>query len=710
MGYQIPFKSLHDTDYLLLINGGGTIIDGGADTFNTSEDADTDFFKPVRTQSGTFSFVSNDRSVWLAMVPQNALSIPVQLTTGGAIKWQGYIQPQVYHHDYPDAGAMDTHEFSVQCPLSVLDTVDPIFPDLGTTPVVTIGQLLQTYIFGRLTGTTISGYYIQGTSAATLDRLRMKVMLQNFVEVDSTGVLRPRYNCMQILEAICKFFGYTCRMHGEYVYFTMPVTKANHIDVGFTQYGDLTSSGSYSARGSVNITNAMFCNTNDHEEILPGIGKVAVRSDINKLDNLVEIPYDELYDQYNLGSSTTIVRSVDYYEHAVYNLVRQPNGNGLSLNYENDTVDLSVHMDSVPGTTHDSGNGKIYGRFFVYDDQDVGAVGGGVPESKENYSWRKCIELFHSYNVRSSSPAGAMFAISSKQAFVVSDGMLYINFRCHQVSAWPVGKVTIPGSSEKYPAAKCSLRIGNRYWNGSEWALDSFSSFFYLPFTSEGAKTNRSEHGGISAPQYQGFGIPVNSSVIPVDGSTGIDTLRGIVEFQVLDVLCFQALDSSFIPQGADINGFLPLMDFEIGFVRGVIEETKHQGNEYVVKGVSNSFREEYNVDLIFASDVEYGPTGYKRRMPAGLGYLLDYTTEKPIENIPSVDGTTNVIAEQELAQIIAQYGDHTHRLVVIDVFTNLVGPVDPTVMSAGLESDMFPLAISHNWRDDITTLTLIEL
>ena len=39
-----------------------------------------------------------------------------------------------------------------------------------------------------------------------------------------------------------------------------------------------------------------------------------------------------------------------------------------------------------------------------------------------------------------------------------------------------------------------------------------------------------------------------------------------------------------------------------------------------------------------------------------------------------------------------------------------MIGNVEPTQMSTGLESGLFPLAISHNWREDITTLTLIAL
>jgi hypothetical protein len=94
--------------------------------------------------------------------------------------------------------------------------------------------------------------------------------------------------------------------------------------------------------------------------------------------------------------------------------------------------------------------------------------------------------------------------------------------------------------------------------------------------------------------------------------------------------------------------------------------------------------------------------------MPAGLGYLLG-SDEKPVEKTRNVNNA-QVIAEEELATVIAKYGETTHRLVQVNLWSNLIGNVEPTQMSTGLESNLFPLAISHNWREDITTLTLIAL
>ena len=710
MGYQIPFRSFKNTAYVLEINGGGTVLDGAVDTFVTDEDSDTDFFKPVRTQSGTFRYVgsgSGDRSVWLTMIPTNALSIPVKLKVGSTVKWQGYIQPEVYHNDYPANGSVMEHEFNVQCPLSVLETID-INTNVNSHPVVTIGQLLHTHIFSKLTGTTIERYYFQGNKDIVSSRLNTRVMWANFVETVeeggnsasggySTTKIVAKYTCLQVLEEVCKLFGYTCRMHGTRVYFTMPVDN----EQGFSYFNadqmisTATSRGTNEDRGSFYITNAMFCDNDNHEQVLPGIGKVTVRSDINEIDNLVEVPYDELFDQYNIGTNETIVRSVDWYEREVYATIKQPQSNGGSLTYENDEDSLTVDMANKPTDQNNSGNQKKYARFLVYDDGDVGTP---IPESKQSFAWKKCIELFHSYNYTGSNTQD-MFKITSKQMFVISNGILYINFKCDEVSAWIIGMSNydyIPPIAN-YPRLSCRLKIsdgtvvGTKYWNGSSWK--SSSTTFTMQFTASGAKSNRTS---ISDPQYNGYGVPVS------------DTMRGTIEFAVVDVPKWKTFVGDVSDPYPQLNGFCSLMDFEIGFVRGIIEDTKHRGNEFTATG--GNFREEYNVDLIFASDVVYGPTNYQRHMPAGLGYILN-SNDQPETTVAGM-GTQGegVIPEKELARVIAKYGETTHRIVEVNLFTDLVGNVVPTAMSTGLESGMYPLAIGHNWRDDITTLTLIKL
>ena len=475
--------------------------------------------------------------------------------------------------------------------------------------------------------------------------------------------------------------------------------------------------GSYQGITNLSITDAMFVNTDNNEKVIPGIRSATVRSDINELENLIEIPYEELFDRYNRGlpagtsqDPRIIIRSVDWYSHHLYNLIRQPDAENSHLIYENDKVSLDIYMQGKPDVTDPAGNLKRYARFFVFDDSDVGddLVSQKVPSSKGAFNWVKCVELFLSYESNTPVNSTPLFKITSKQEFLLSEGMVYINFRCRQVSAWLVGNEGV----ETFPKAQCRLKIGsNTYWNGSTWIQNNSPVNFDLSFTSEGAKTNRpsyeQQYGGdiVNVPQYDGYGARV----------TG--TLRGVIEFTVVNVYPFITIDPDHTPpQRAFINGFLPLHDFEIGFVRGSIEDTIHRGNTF--KKLGGNFNDEANVDLIFASDFPYGTGNYIRRMPAGLGYVLD-SDEKPMEKIFKIvnerETDVPVVPEEELARLISFYGSTTHRAVTLSLNSSMLGTPTPRHRSYTSQelSDIggfFPLAVSHNWHDDITTLTLIKV
>ena len=91
-----------------------------------------------------------------------------------------------------------------------------------------------------------------------------------------------------------------------------------------------------------------------------------------------------------------------------------------------------------------------------------------------------------------------------------------------------------------------------------------------------------------------------------------------------------------------------------------------------------------------------------------GVALVKLNSSDQPRQYVRSMSNT-DVVAEDYLATIIANYGNRTHRLVQLSVRDSLVGSPTPDKLSTGLET-MFPLAISHDWREDITTLTLISI
>lgn len=696
---QLQFKSLRSgTLYTLTIGTASGTLTGAAEPFTTQEADDADMFLPIRTQSGYIHTVGiNDRATWLSLIPNGVTSKLVKLTHGNnIIDWQGFLMPGVFSNEWPGIGAQE-HEFPVQCPLSVLDGIDMDVQD--PTPnhlgIVTFGQLLA-YIFGKLTaaGITVNHYYVQGTAAVTSARLALKVIWANFLTNDNNGTITARYTCYQVLEEVCKFFGYTCRMIGDAVYFTQPTGNT----LGFTDYTSLTGTGTYSERGTFAINDNMLASNNMQEQVVPGVGKVTVSSDINKLDNLIEIPYDELFDRYNTVDSdyTIIIRALDQGDEHVYALIKNPDANGGTLSYQNESVSLSIHAAKFDG---DALTKNKYSRFFAYDTSDVGNPDTQeIPSSKKSFNWTKCIELFRGTEY-AGNDATTMFTITSKQSFVVGGGILYVAWNMRETDAGQYQHM----ASDMPATLTAQMRIGDKYWAGTwdvanrQWTANSAwtttPSTFTMYLDADGPKTTRKL---ATDPQYDGCGFPVEA------------TMRGIIEFSIIDV---QWWEGRYWEPGGwrrdGNNGFVPMLDFKVGFVRGTIEDTKHNGNEYTKQG--GSFRGNLGVDLIFAADVAYGPSGYLRHMPAGLGYILNNSTEKPQATIKSMSGG-DVTPEEYLAELIANYGQNTHRVVDVDLLTNLVGNVTPLNVAAGIEAGTFPLAVSHNWRDDVTHITLITL
>lgn len=696
---QLQFKSLRSgTLYTLTIGTASGTLTGAAEPFTTQEADDADMFLPIRTQSGYIHTVGiNDRATWLSLIPNGVTSKLVKLTHGNnIIDWQGFLTPGVFFNEWPGIGAQE-HEFPVQCPLSVLDGIDMDVQD--PTPnhigIVTFGQLLA-YIFGKLTaaGITINHYYVQGTAAVTSARLALKVIWANFLTNDNNGTITARYTCYQVLEEVCKFFGYTCRMIGDAVYFTQPTGNT----LGFTDYTSLTGTGTYSERSTFTINDNMFASNNMQEQVVPGVGKVTVSSDINKLDNLIEIPYDELFDRYNTVDSdyAIIIRALDQGDEHVYALIKNPDANGGTLSYQNESVSLSIHAAKFDG---DALTKNKYSRFLAYDTSDVGDPGTQeIPSSKKSFNWTKCVELFRGTEYAGNDTT-TMFTITSKQSFVVGGGILYVAWNMRETDAGQYQHM----ASDRPATLTAQMRIGDKYWAGTwdvanrQWTANSAwtttPSTLTMYLDADGPKTTRKL---ATDPQYDGCGFPVEA------------TMRGIIEFSIIDV---QWWEGRYWEPGGwrrdGNNGFVPMLDFKVGFVRGTIEDTKHNGNEYTKQG--GSFRGNLGVDLIFASDVAYGPSGYLRHMPAGLGYILNNSTEKPQATIKSMSGG-DVTPEEYLAELIANYGQNTHRVVDVDLLTNLVGNVTPLNVAAGIEAGTFPLAVSHNWRDDVTHITLITL
>ena len=114
----------------------------------------------------------------------------------------------------------------------------------------------------------------------------------------------------------------------------------------------------------------------------------------------------------------------------------------------------------------------------------------------------------------------------------------------------------------------------------------------------------------------------------------------------------------------------------------------------------NNGNLDKWNADCIFASDnnAEYG---YGLLMTASGGYLGQLTY-----------GSVQKYPEQHLVDRVSAYYATAKRMITGSLDTNAqaIASISPR-NKATLDGSTFqPIAISHEWRDDATILTLLQM
>ena len=134
---------------------------------------------------------------------------------------------------------------------------------------------------------------------------------------------------------------------------------------------------------------------------------------------------------------------------------------------------------------------------------------------------------------------------------------------------------------------------------------------------------------------------------------------------------------------------------YKHGIIRTDIERSDRR--EYKSKNTSN-VRMEWNADCIYASDND---------MSFGFGVLSnqDGTYVTTITY-----GSKAMFAEQHLADRVANYWATAKRMLELELLSNMIANINPMYMVTVDGSTMHPIAIGRRWRDDVTTIKLIEI
>lgn len=672
--WEVPFRSLDGTSYAVRIYddhyAGPTPISlvGAATPFVTQEDDDEDAFIPIRTQTGYLRIFDDGKDAlgntfdWRDLIPTGALDRRIEVVSGSAVKWTGYIQPQSFSGEIYN-GAQE-REFPVCDMLTMLKCWDVVPTAYQSS---NFGGLLC-YVFNGIWSDITSFVFNGANSTSWLQKI---VMWSNFGELDKDGNVQPKYNCYEMLEEVCKFFGWTCRCFNNYFYFELT-------GGGSTAWRELSKSSLQNlANGSgysvTYVTTTVktafpgnFASMENSETYLQGVRKAKVEADVNKTTTIVEYPSQEIYERFGAYRPEYPAPSVVQWGYRfVKKGIRTTPWFGL---YKCKEVTLAFHNEGS-GDTLGISNPYIY----AYGQERVPHF---ISYNNTLAVWRKAAQ----------DPT-YLFRMTSHRSFHLNDGIIVISGKTQieVEDATQQRVITYDG----YGILRCMLKVGDKYWNGSSWTTTL--SYFLIQTGGEDRPNQTEQREGVGSiwnthfynseyPDYEGWGIEVP------------DTVSGIVEFSILR---FTDLTYNSDADMRQVN----ITGLKIEFFRYSTDTVTNEEdtNKYTATG-NRLFFNEKEVHTIFTCDNENAFGTAIIINPEGT-YCPRLTFD---------DGTAS--AGQHLADRIAEFGSKTRRVMEIEVTGGTIASYNATYIYRTNDADYAPIAISRDWRNDVFTVKLLEV
>lgn len=324
--YKITFMPLRGTDALEVCvydaNYTSTPVEliGAADPFVTEEDDDEDFFLPRRTQTGYLNIVDDGTLIegttafdWRNLLPEEFLNRPVVLRNANTheVLWMGFIQ-----HQQPDYVLYETPTVRSYAIYDVLGAADDIYFSTNITGLsenyINFAKILKIIIDNFPEEVRPSEFWFQGSSNAS-EKLLCKVNPQLFHNIsgltkEALDAYSALYTCGEVIDEICKFFGWTARTHADRLYFTQDfipysTTRTNYLKVTYEQLVQLaagTQAGTVEqSPTAVTITGSKTASTDNNLHSLDIHNKVEVKADAGTHTDIAKLFPEKIRERLN---------------------------------------------------------------------------------------------------------------------------------------------------------------------------------------------------------------------------------------------------------------------------------------------------------------------------------------------------------------------------------------------------------------------------
>lgn len=464
--YRIPFKDYKDNSYVVEIHRKGYTgevaeLTGATSCFVVSGTDDDFMYIPVRTSSATINMLDSD--LLLDLYSINNQFAAVKLYKNGLLEWTGYIRPEQFTQPYTN----NPQNIGVEC-MSALATLENIeYETQSDNGTITLWRLLATLIDSAKGG--YRGVYIPqsyGQNGNVLEDI-------NLIENNFTS---GEMNCLEVMEAVCKFLNWTCHDIGGYLYFV----DADWEGV-YRLYDETLSTYTDVNRNEVVLQDIGFNGSDSNTlDVVPGYNKASVKAINNVFDSVIE---NEKFEELKPFSEITYIDGNDF----IYKQFVDPKEwEIISYNRNKQVID----MNNPPSNPNIDAYGAVAIRLAEYKGKKVDGI--LVPDVNE-YPFNDAIQMRYMSEdgdmIISTSDSLPVFRMKGATA-VWSEGAISINAQVRlELEKRMIGLIDLGRWEDgSYNGVITRLRgvmkIGDWYWNGTSW-VNSYSSFV-VPFVTDG--------------------------------------------------------------------------------------------------------------------------------------------------------------------------------------------------------------------------------
>ena len=688
--WQVTFKTLrggktltasvYDNTY----SGNPIPLKGGAEPFVTDENDDDDPFKAIRVQTGSLRIVDDGKDAngntfnWRDLQPRSDHDRPVILRDeNNVILWQGFLQAQNFSGTLYEE--TQEREFPIQCALSILSSQYPNTTDQG---IVNFAYLLN-YIVAMVSAASLTviaftEIIVQGGADAQRWLLK-KFHWANLLSEDQEENLSPQYDLYTCLEDMCNFWGLQARTEGTRLYLMcqddpnvqtlLTLTPANLSTLATGVVAGTVSNDPFIRKA---LTGNIFASDDNDDMWMNGPSEVTVSADCNEQNSAAEF------------APPTVQKQMD--DAGSYSWV---------AGEEDNTGYFTTPM--ISSFTSNIMDGSVSGTL------SAGFCRRQIYSSKEQDNPTKIDAFVLASDVE---PVVPVFSIQTKRMMSLSDGTLKLSG-----SVWMGEKKWDSENDDDY--IKVRIGIGMTKATAKWFYLyNNYNSTVIYHGWSSTVNDSRLTIGtgdikGISLLVWA-FGpapltMPINFDGIPTD--------QGMYGYVFVDFLgaYIDAYNGVGIP-----GGHYAIGNFKIEFSREKtfiptstqnslrpreVKKDRVSSMDYTSLN-ENSIKNQQDIDLVYASDNNM-KFGFGLVMEPNYSYMEE-ATYGPLSDHP----------EQHFADRIATYWSAARRIITAAMQTNAVEQTDMLTPRSHLVLGALhyrTLAISHQWRDDVTTIKMIQ-